>query len=55
MAVEVLKRAAEALVSLDAEELVFLYADDFVLEDASSGNAITNKQELREYYERLFS
>jgi len=55
MEVEVLKRAAEALVSLDAEELVSLYADDFVLEDASSGNTITNKKELREYYERLFS
>ena len=55
MEVEVLKRTEAALISLDAEKLVSLYADDFVLEDASSGNAITNKQELREYYERLFS
>jgi hypothetical protein len=55
MAVEVLKRAGEALVSLDAEELVSLYADDFVLEDTSSGDTITNKKELREYFERLFS
>jgi steroid delta-isomerase-like uncharacterized protein len=55
MEVEVLKRAEEALVSLDAEELVSLYADDFVLEDTSSGDTITNKKELREYYERLFS
>ena len=54
MEVEVLKRAGEALVSLDAEELVSLYADDFVLEDTSSGNIITNKRELREYYDRLF-
>ena len=55
MEVEVLKRAEEALVSLDAEDLVSLYADDFVLEDTSSGNTITNKKELHVYYERLFS
>jgi len=34
---------------------VSLYADDFVLEDISSGNTITYKNELREYYERSFS
>ena len=55
MEVEVLKRAEEALVSLDAEELVSLYADDFVFEDTSSGDTVTNKKELREYFERLFS
>jgi hypothetical protein len=36
----------EALVSLDAEEFVSLYEYDFVLEDTSSGNTITNKNEL---------
>jgi hypothetical protein len=55
MEVEVLKRAEQALVSLDADELVSLYADDFTLEDTSSGITISNKKELREYYERLFS
>ncbi len=55
MEVEVLKRVGEALVSLDAEELVSLYADDFVFEDTSSGDTITNKNELQGYFERLFS
>jgi len=55
MEVEVLKRAQEALVSLDVEGLVSLYADDFVFEDTSSGDTITNKKELRGYYERLLS
>lgn len=36
----------EALVSLDAEEFVSLYEYDFVLENTSSGNTITNKNEL---------
>ena len=55
MEVEVLKRVEEALVSLDAEAFVSLYTDDFVFEDTSSGDTITNKQELREWFERLFS
>ena len=55
MSSKLLQRAAKALVALDAEALVALYADEFVLEDASSGNRITDKKELRAYYDRLFS
>ena len=54
MATDVLERAAEALVSLDAERLVSLYADEFVFEDTSSGDTTTEKQGLRQYFDRLF-
>jgi steroid delta-isomerase-like uncharacterized protein len=52
---KVLKEAAEALASLDAESLVSLYADDFVFEDTASGECITKKTDLRKYFDRLFS
>jgi hypothetical protein len=55
MKTEVLKRAEDALVSLDAETLVSLYSDDFVFEDTSSGETITDKMKLREYFDRLFA
>ena len=55
MSNELLEQAEKALVALDAEALVALYADEFLLEDASSGNRITDKKELRAYYDRLFS
>ena len=52
---DLLKKAAKALTNLDAEGLVGLYAAEFVLDDASSGKRITDKNELREYYDRLFA
>jgi len=51
----ILERGAEALMGLDAEALVALYADEFLLEDVASGMRITTREELRGYYERLFS
>jgi hypothetical protein len=52
---ELLQKAAKALTDLDAEGLVGFYAAEFVLDDASSGKRIIDKNELREYYDRLFA
>jgi len=52
---ELLRRAEKALIDLDAEALVAAYAPEFLLEDPASGNRISNKTELREYYDRLFA
>jgi ketosteroid isomerase-like protein len=51
----VLQRAEKALVSLDAEALVSLYAGDFLFEDTSTGDRITSRDELKVYFERLFA
>lgn len=51
----VLTQAERALVAMDAESLVSLYADDFLFEDTSTGERITEKDQLREYFQRLFS
>lgn len=55
MPTNVLEEAEKALVGLDAEKLVSLYADDFVFEDTSAKERITNKLELMAYFKRLFS
>lgn len=52
---KVLNRAVEALISLDGEALVALYADGFVFEDTSTREFITDRKALREYFDRLFS
>lgn len=52
---ELLQQAAKALSDLDAEALTAHYAPDFLLEDTASGKRITDKIELRAYYDRLFS
>jgi steroid delta-isomerase-like uncharacterized protein len=55
MSDDVLHLAEKALVALDAEALASLYADEFLFEDTSSGDLITDKKELIAYFERLFS
>ncbi|HSF81704.1 MAG TPA: nuclear transport factor 2 family protein [Anaerolineales bacterium] len=55
MSTNVHEEAEKALVGLEAEKLVSLYADEFVFEDTSSKEHITNKVELKEYFKRLFS
>ena len=55
MEANVLKKVAAALVALDAGALVALYSDDFAFEDRSSGESITDKLKLREYFDRLFA
>jgi len=52
---QVLKRAEEALMALDTETLVSLYADEFLFEDTTSGERITTREALRDYFDRLFS
>jgi hypothetical protein len=52
---ELLQQAAQALSDLDTEALMAHYAPDFLLEDTASGKRITDKIELRAYYDRLFS
>ena len=51
----ILRQAEKAITSLNAEALVALYAPEFLLEDIASGNRISDKDELREYYDRLFA
>ena len=55
MSDDVLHLAEKALVDLNTDALVSLYADDFLFEDTSSGDRITDKEELRRYFDRLFS
>lgn len=55
MSTDVLQKAAKALVEMDADGLVALYADSFVFEDTSTGDRITSKSDLKDYFERLFS
>lgn len=52
---EILRRAEQALVGLDSETLVSLYAPDFLFEDTASGDRITGKKDLKIYFDRLFS
>ena len=47
--------AVAALVALDTERLVGCYADEFVFEDHSAQQIITNRSDLRSYFTRLFS
>jgi len=51
----VLRQTEQALVSMDAEALVAMYARDFLFEDTASGDRITDREELKDYFERLFS
>ena len=51
----ILRQSEKALTGLNAEALTDLYAPEFLLEDTASRNLISNKAELREYYDRLFS
>jgi hypothetical protein len=53
--VNVLRRAEQALVDLDAQALVACYASEFLFEDTSSRERITSKQDLLGYFDRLFS
>src|SRR3990170_8904151 len=52
---DVLRQAEKALVSLDADTLVSLYADQFVFEDTSSGTRISTREDLKAYFDRLFA
>ncbi len=50
-----LESAAEALEKLDVDALVAHYAVNFVFEDTAADVTITTREQLRRYYESLFS
>lgn len=52
---DVLRQAEQALLSMDVELLVSLYSEEFLFEDTASGDLITDRDELRGYFDRLFS
>ena len=52
---EILTRAATALSELNANGLVDCYASSFKLVDVPSGSVRTEKEQLQNYYEALFS
>ncbi len=47
--------AKEALETLDLKRIQSIYAEDFVFEDVSGGERITERASLNDYYEKLFS
>ena len=51
----VMRAVPAALQALDTGSLINLYAQDFLFEDIPSGIRITEKDSLREYFERLFA
>ncbi len=51
----VLDRVKKALEALDADTLVSCYADNLLFEDIPSGLRITEKADLKSYYEHLFA
>lgn len=55
MSADLLKRAKTALESLDVEHLLSCYAEEFIFEDIPSNEVVTHREELRAYYQRLFS
>ena len=55
MTINVLRQAEKALMNMDAKALVSLYSENFLFEDTASGDRITDKDELKTYFDRLFS
>lgn len=50
-----LQKAEEALVNLHAEQLAACYAEVFLFEDPQDKQRITRKQDLLQYFQRLFA
>ena len=55
MPAKALKEAKEALEGLDADRIVEVYSNEFLFEDSSSKAHITDRKELREYFQQLFA
>ncbi len=55
MAVNVLQAAKEALEGLKTNEVIEIYADEFLFEDTSSKQQITDRVTLKIYFQRLFT
>ena len=52
---DLMSHAEKALVDLDAEKLVSLYAPTFVFEDTASKERIETREGLKAYFDRLLS
>lgn len=55
MPTSVLDLAEDALVALDSQGLVSLYASEFTFEDTSAGLRIDTKEALIDYFDQLFA
>lgn len=55
MATSALQEAGQALEELDTEKLLSAYASNFLFEDTAAGLKISDKEELRSYFQGLFS
>ena len=51
----VLLDAMVALEGLNTDKIIEIYADEFLFEDPSSNERITDRTSLRKYYQQLFS
>jgi len=50
-----LQHAKEGLEELDTEKILSAYAEGFVFEDVPSGESISDRAQLRAYFEALFA
>jgi steroid delta-isomerase-like uncharacterized protein len=50
-----LLQAKKGLEELDIDQILDVYAEDAVFEDISDSQRITDRAQLRNYYEQLFS
>ena len=55
MPANLLRAAKEALEGLDTNKIVEIYAKNFLFEDTSSGEQITDREALRKYFQQLFA
>jgi ketosteroid isomerase-like protein len=55
MSAKVLRDAKEALESLNVDQIIKIYAAEFLFEDTSSKEQITDQTSLREYFQQLFA
>ncbi len=55
MLAKVLQDAKDALESLNADQIIKIYADEFLFEDTSSKEQITDRTSLRKYFQQLFA
>jgi steroid delta-isomerase-like uncharacterized protein len=51
----IIANAVKALENLDTKKIVGCYCDDFKFEDLPSNQVITDRENLRAYYEQFFS
>jgi len=55
MSANTLQEAKEALEGLDVDKIMEVYAENFLFEDPSSGEQITDREALRKYFQQLFA